>query len=726
MASFRFKVDSALLRELGERLVGKPHIALAELVKNSFDADATDVIIRLQKDCIEVEDNGHGMTKQEFDDFWMRIGSTHKSKAQRSRNFGRPLTGSKGVGRLAGQLLAKKMAIITTSEVDPERVLIGSVNWDRAIENENLTEAKVGYMTKVRNRNYVRNSKWGTRIVLLGLNQRWTDDAIEDLAREIWWLTPPFRTNRQLESEQQRTFNVTFEAQDSAKEQAFARLMHAIFDLWNAKLVGRLERNSDGVGHTDLVLEWKDGDRRQVTYEVSNCKLHSAEFEVRIYHLQRRQAHGISVHDARKYLNAHGNVHIYDASFHLPYYGPKVDWLRVEFDHAHRLSTSKLLPDSLQVQRGMNYLPTQSRLLGVVNVDTGLERRQAEAEGTLERGDHLAIQISRDRLVDNKAFHDLVHLVRWALDFYAMEEAKREFSAKEASRDTAPAVERFRQLEDVIADFSDRIDANAYAELKENVEEAVVAAEEESRKLERHAGLLGALATAGISAVAYQHEHRKQLQLLEHTLRRLRAVKVSDESVTEQLRLIIIDMERWLEHSRGTQLLFQSLSNAQNREKQARLRAKELIHEVSRQLKPLLRDVEIEFDGVQEDLRLPRGTFAEWSALFQNVFLNAANAMVDSDQQLISVSSRKTDKKQVIIVQDTGAGVDLEHASELFEPFVRRLEISRERQALGYGGTGLGLTIARMMADALSCRVDFVQPDQEFSTAFRVSWKEME
>lgn len=36
-----FQADSALLRELGERLVGQPHIALAELIKNAYDADAT-------------------------------------------------------------------------------------------------------------------------------------------------------------------------------------------------------------------------------------------------------------------------------------------------------------------------------------------------------------------------------------------------------------------------------------------------------------------------------------------------------------------------------------------------------------------------------------------------------------------------------------------------------------------------------------------------------------
>ena len=40
-----FTVDAELLRELGEKLVGKPYIALAELIKNSYDADATEVTI---------------------------------------------------------------------------------------------------------------------------------------------------------------------------------------------------------------------------------------------------------------------------------------------------------------------------------------------------------------------------------------------------------------------------------------------------------------------------------------------------------------------------------------------------------------------------------------------------------------------------------------------------------------------------------------------------------
>jgi hypothetical protein len=61
----RFQADSALLRELGERLVGQPHIALAELIKNSYHADATNCTIALERDSITVTDNGHGMSRSE-------------------------------------------------------------------------------------------------------------------------------------------------------------------------------------------------------------------------------------------------------------------------------------------------------------------------------------------------------------------------------------------------------------------------------------------------------------------------------------------------------------------------------------------------------------------------------------------------------------------------------------------------------------------------------------
>lgn len=68
--------------------------------------------------------------------------------------------------------------------------------------------------------------------------------------------------------------------------------------------------------------------------------------------------------------------------------------------------------------------------------------------------------------------------------------------------------------------------------------------------------------------------------------------------------------------------------------------------------------------------------------------------------------------------------MDLESSDQLFEPFVRKLEISSERRELGVGGSGLGLTIVRMIADRVGCRVAFVEPSRGFTTCFELAWKE--
>ena len=102
----RFAVDSRLLFELGERLVARKSVALAELVKNSYDADATKAVVRLQDVTKEhgqivVEDNGTGMTLQMIKRTWMRIATDDKDRNPVSLVYGRPLAGAKGIGRFA-------------------------------------------------------------------------------------------------------------------------------------------------------------------------------------------------------------------------------------------------------------------------------------------------------------------------------------------------------------------------------------------------------------------------------------------------------------------------------------------------------------------------------------------------------------------------------------------------------------------------------------------------
>ncbi len=120
MPLFEFSVDAALLRELGERLVGQPHIALAELIKNSYDADSHNIDVSFDGDKIVVTDDGDGMSTSTFKNFWMRVGSPHKQEIFETK-LGRRPTGSKGIGRLAVQFLGSKLEIRTTRATIPRR-----------------------------------------------------------------------------------------------------------------------------------------------------------------------------------------------------------------------------------------------------------------------------------------------------------------------------------------------------------------------------------------------------------------------------------------------------------------------------------------------------------------------------------------------------------------------------------------------------------------------------
>lgn len=733
MKKINFTVDSALLRELGERLVGKPHIALGELVKNSYDADATKVIVRFAHDQIEVIDNGHGMEFKEFQKFWMRIGSTHKQEHRFSRGFGRPMTGSKGIGRLAVQFLSHKLEMHTTSDIQKETELEVHVNWDDAVTAGELTKAEAHYKFIPRITSFSEGSEHGTTITLSKLNHEWTSREVVELAKEIWWLQPPFRSNPRLRNENQKTFTIELESFDKEAVRKFDEQLRVIQDIWTARLLGKLkqenQKGNDSI--VQLILEFRHGERFEIEYSVNGCYLNALQFEIRIYNLIYRQPGGIRVDIAREYFNDFGGVYVYDAGFRLPHYGGAInDWLGIEITHSHRVSLSQLLPPELQVPDGMTFLPTNSRIFGVVHVDTGFEQHEYESKETEKlgskgkAGDYLKISVTRDRLIENNAYRSLVSLVRWALDYYAVQEAKRQFESIRAQASIEKPIEKFESIERILELHRGSIPTPVFDDLSIQVREAIHASEIAASITRQQAGLLGSLATAGMAALAYEHEIQKQYSLLESMADELSSIERTNTKIGHRLRDIVAQLRTWVKQARETRQLFSSLLDEESRETRTRFKARQLIDSVKDQLGILIRGVEVNTIGVDSSLRLPEARYVEWSAIFQNVFTNAVNALLDSPVRKINVVSRTNGYNRIVLILDTGVGVDLSNADQLFEPFERRMKISPERKALGAGGTGLGLTIVRMIASELGCKVAFVPPEEGYSTAFQISWRE--
>ena len=195
---FPIKATSHIINLLGDELIGSDSLAIFELVKNAYDADATKVTIYfLNLDSTErkiiIEDNGSGMTIDIIQNVWLTIGTDYKKKkAKISPIFRRSSLGNKGVGRLAVHRLADEITLESQAEGD----LFGSrlhINWKELIQSEEYIEdLSVVVNDGIPN---LFKSGHGTRIILTGLKtKKWTKSTLKDLAQKIENIKNPFKT----------------------------------------------------------------------------------------------------------------------------------------------------------------------------------------------------------------------------------------------------------------------------------------------------------------------------------------------------------------------------------------------------------------------------------------------------------------------------------------------------------------------------------------------------
>ena len=104
-----FSITPRIIAHFGEDLIKNESIALLELVKNSYDADAHEVIITFESTednelFIRVEDNGHGMEEGVVTNKWL-VPSTSDKFIRKTSPQGRIMQGRKGIGSFAVAIL---------------------------------------------------------------------------------------------------------------------------------------------------------------------------------------------------------------------------------------------------------------------------------------------------------------------------------------------------------------------------------------------------------------------------------------------------------------------------------------------------------------------------------------------------------------------------------------------------------------------------------------------
>ncbi|MGI2095897.1 ATP-binding protein [Shewanella glacialipiscicola] len=144
LSSAAFQTRARTIDHLGREQIADCPTAISELWKNSFDAYATDVSLHLFDGDIDVAallDNGHGMSRQEFEEKWLTVGTESKTdgleikETDRNGLNHRAKQGQKGIGRLSSAALGPLLLLV--SKRKNERFVAALIDW-RLFENPYL------------------------------------------------------------------------------------------------------------------------------------------------------------------------------------------------------------------------------------------------------------------------------------------------------------------------------------------------------------------------------------------------------------------------------------------------------------------------------------------------------------------------------------------------------------------------------------------------------------
>jgi signal transduction histidine kinase len=221
MSDKYFKISSALKNLIGSDLITDNFVAVFELVKNSFDAGATEVKITFddiykKNSKIIIQDNGKGMSYDDLMDKWLFL--AYSGKRDGTEDYrdkiksGRVYAGAKGVGRFSCDRLGKYLNLITVSEKPKSKIENIFVDWQKFEQNQKTEFSKIPVEHKVLTKTEY-NLKKGTVLEITGVPQDfWNRENFKKLKEKLSKLIrPDLNTSKDVQK-----FKILFSVPDEA------------------------------------------------------------------------------------------------------------------------------------------------------------------------------------------------------------------------------------------------------------------------------------------------------------------------------------------------------------------------------------------------------------------------------------------------------------------------------------------------------------------------------
>ena len=712
LRGLRFRPRARLMDTLGRELISSERVALVELVKNCYDADARHVVVSISGDidesgaivkesgCISVLDDGHGMDAQRITDAWLEPATAFRRNHRSEAEEGRRVLGEKGVGRFAAAKLGDRLELASKAENGEEVRL--QLDWrdfrDDAKYLEDIDlDLQIGLTSVFSTDSKSSGGKadggesnggeaetlWrsqpdisldpgrrpavghGTLVKVSQLHSRWTSELVGELRRSLAMLVSPFAQDRGIVDD----FKIYIDAPEAFGTHGG--------EVSSADLLERhhysLSAEVDAAGAATVLLSLKDAPDQELEIDLSSSEagsLRCGPFEVFLYVWDRDpESMRILGEDlggrqtAKDLLDSTSGVSIYRDGFRVLPYGEKGDdWLGL---------------DARRVQ----------------NPTLALSNNQIVGYILISRDDNpdLVDQSNRERLVETPALADLREAVTTLLRTLETERYKlRPRHPKRSGR---------RLLETI--DLAPLREAVAEAAPDDSRIQTIVG--EAQRELDDHLERVGEalsryhrLATLGklIDRVVHELTHPVYVIKQEASLGRqaMKGLSWEDLASLERVRKEMDDRLTAIQgQAESADVIVGRIApfGGRRRGRPARYVLERAIQETVALLASMLASAEVEvtLPSSSHEVTIDR---TELQQVLVNLIENSVYWLGRSRQKSkridISVlrNENKEDESLSVIVEDSGPGVPADNVDLIFHPYFTTKP----------DGAGLGLVIA--------------------------------
>lgn len=540
---YKIRPAARIIHTIGSDLIGDSYSALIELVKNSYDADATsvDVIFEYKKieneDALQItiSDDGHGMDFETVVTKWLVPATDDKLKRKVSPLKRRKLQGRKGIGRFAASVLGQEMTL-TSVDNDGEKST-AVVDWrlfnsDDFLENIDLLVEKDK-----------TNERSGTSIEIIAKSEKnddkiaaWDSVSFNNLIQELRKLISPFSDFQ--DDQFKINLSIINSPYPELNNPEFKIDTYPIIEFYDYRISGTVDKDGKAVlkFYDNLNPDSVQIEEITTQYEIEGSGKHCGLINID-YRVFDREPEAIDnlinkglinpvskrfmgKNEARNLLNEVYGVNIYKNSFRIrPYGNGGVDWLDLDKDRiqnpAQKISNNQVVGFITIQSEELSHLEEKSARDGLKENEyyLGLKELSKKVLSELESRRFIIRRKANKSRGDNNNFGDTVN------NLFSLSEVKSVVDSR---------LKKLNVTEEARKEISDILDKEEQKKqsLKEEIEKTIA--------------IYQGQATLGKIVNFILHEGRKPLQFfnnesknIERYIKHYKATK--DEELLEDI-----------------------------------------------------------------------------------------------------------------------------------------------------------------------------------------------